>query len=178
MKYSRGKHPNSRNGFKKGNTFGKVHKGHPFYKGGEKGWFKVGHVPWHKGKKIGFVPVYAFKKGHAPWNKGKVGNTPLLKRIRICKKYFNWRKEVFQRDDYTCQECGQRGGILNVNHIILLSFIVEKENIQTFDDAMNCDLLWDINNGEVLCERCHKLLRPYKWPCPKTLRLNINTELN
>jgi len=30
---------------------GEFKKGHPFYKGGEKGWFKKGHIPWDKGKK-------------------------------------------------------------------------------------------------------------------------------
>lgn len=38
MKYTRGKNPNSRKGGYK--------KGHPFYKGGEKGWFKKGFTPY------------------------------------------------------------------------------------------------------------------------------------
>jgi len=37
--------------FKKGNTKG-FKKGHPFYKGGEKGWFKKGQTPWNKGTHI------------------------------------------------------------------------------------------------------------------------------
>ena len=31
----------------------------------------LGRTPWNKGKKQGYVPVYAFKKGQVPWNKGK-----------------------------------------------------------------------------------------------------------
>lgn len=47
-------------------------KGHPFYKGGEKGWFKKGFTPWsklHKG--IHLSPKSEWKKGHIPWIKGK-----------------------------------------------------------------------------------------------------------
>lgn len=31
----------------------------------------LGHIPWNKGKPIGFIPKMAFKKGLIPWNKGK-----------------------------------------------------------------------------------------------------------
>ena len=66
-------------------------KGHPFYKGGEKGWFKKGHpkpknaYKWPKGTmphnvgkkgytnkgsfKKGNIPLAPFKKGHIPWFK-------------------------------------------------------------------------------------------------------------
>ncbi len=59
-------------------------------------------------------------------------------------EYINWRKEVFKRDKYTCQECGQVGGELNAHHI--KSFSKYKK------------LRTDLNNGITLCERCHKKL--------------------
>ncbi len=41
-------------------------------KGGTKGSFQKGHIPWHAGKK-GVKPASStsFHKGHTPWNKGK-----------------------------------------------------------------------------------------------------------
>lgn len=44
MKYSRGKHPNCRNGFK---------DGHTAIPGTEKTRFKKGLIPWNKGKGVG-----------------------------------------------------------------------------------------------------------------------------
>jgi len=32
-------------------------------------------------------------------------------------EYIDWRKSVFERDDYTCCECGKQGGTLNAHHI-------------------------------------------------------------
>lgn len=34
-------------------------KGHQFYKGGEKGWFKNGHIPWHKNKQVKNLDDYS-----------------------------------------------------------------------------------------------------------------------
>ena len=62
--------------------------------------------------------------------------------IRQSKKYKEWRKSVFVRDDYTCQICGKRGVKLNVDHI------------KSF--ALYPELRFDITNGRTLCEECHK----------------------
>ena len=64
--------------------------------------------------------------------------------IRRSGKYNEWRKAVFERDDYTCQSCGQHGGILNAHHI------------KPFSQYPNDRL--DINNGITLCKECHRLL--------------------
>ena len=61
--------------------------------------------------------------------------------IRGSPKYKRWRAEVFARDDYTCQICGERGGELNADHI------------KPF--ATNKELRTDINNGRTLCRECH-----------------------
>jgi len=46
---------------------GRFKKGHPFYKGGEKGWFKKGMVSWCKGKKL----PQKSGKNHPNWKGGK-----------------------------------------------------------------------------------------------------------
>jgi len=54
-----------------------------------------------------------------------------------------WRIAVYERDDFTCQKCGDNtGGNLNAHHI---------ENW-----ADNKNLRYLINNGITLCNVCHK----------------------
>lgn len=62
--------------------------------------------------------------------------------IRRSGEYNNWRRLVFERDEYTCQSCGQHGGILNAHHIKPFSKFP--------------DLRLDINNGITLCKDCHR----------------------
>ena len=61
---------------------------------------------------------------------------------RKCAAYKVWRKNVYERDEYTCQICKNVGGILNADHI--KPFALHKE------------LRFDINNGRTLCYDCHK----------------------
>lgn len=54
-----------------------------------------------------------------------------------------WRQEVYERDNYTCQCCGDdRGGNLNAHH--LNGYNWDKEHRT------------DIDNGVTLCNKCHK----------------------
>lgn len=71
----------------------------------------------------------------------KGGITPLTQQIRQSLKYAEWRKQVFERDDYTCQRCLQKGNKLQAHHI---------ENCSS-----NEDLRFDVNNGITLCKKCH-----------------------
>lgn len=77
----------------------------------------------------------------------KGGITPIGTKIRNSPEYAVWRKHVFQRDDYTCQACGQRGGKIQADHE--LSF------------ALYPDLRFEILNGRTLCIPCHKLTPTY-----------------
>lgn len=74
------------------------------------------------------------------WKGGTYGSErhKLMGRI----EYINWRKSVFERDNYTCQFCNIRGGKLEADHIIPYS--VDKSKAL------------DINNGRTLCKSCHK----------------------
>jgi 5-methylcytosine-specific restriction endonuclease McrA len=75
------------------------------------------------------------------------GLTTEAERIRRSVPGKRWRVAVFERDDYTCQMCGQRGGILNADHI------------KPF--ALHPKLRFDVNNGRTLCVPCHRATDTY-----------------
>ena len=84
------------------------------------------------------------KKAHCGefhWN-WKNGISKKNHRIRNCARYKDWRKAVFQRDNYTCQYCKNYGGKLNAHHIEHFS--------------KNTQRRFDIDNGITLCKSCHK----------------------
>lgn len=86
----------------------------------------------------------------------KGGITPLRKQIREHFFYKEWRKKIFERDNYTCQLCGQRGKKLEADHIKPFSVILEEYQIKSLEDALKCEEFWDITNGRTLCKECHK----------------------
>jgi hypothetical protein len=75
------------------------------------------------------------------------GKTGEHRRIRDSAAYAEWRRAVFQRDDYTCVMCGERGGSLHADHI------------KRFADY--ADLRLDLGNGRTLCESCHRTTPTY-----------------
>jgi len=87
------------------------------------------------------------------WWKG--GYSSVIMLIRKCFKYRQWVSDVFMRDDYTCL-CGLKGGKLNAHHIKPFSIIVRENNIKTVEEALSCEELWNINNGQTLCVECHR----------------------
>ena len=86
----------------------------------------------------------------------KGGITPLVISIRQSYDYRKWRTCIFERDDFICQYCGTKGGKINADHIKSFRKILYENNIKTFEEALNCKELWDINNGRTLCEKCHR----------------------
>jgi len=97
-------------------------------------------------------------ENHHNW---RGGITPFYKQVRECTKYKNWLNSCLVRDDYTCQECGIKGGDLAVDHIKQFALIVLENNIQTLEDAESCIELWNTDNGRTLCINCHKLTNTY-----------------
>ena len=78
------------------------------------------------------------------------------KSIRELFKYRQWRSDIFTRDDFTCVWCGVRGVYLEADHFPKrFSEIITEYNIKTLDEALNCEELWNINNGRTLCNNCH-----------------------
>ena len=99
----------------KGLKFPGQGSGHPNYNTELKGCFKKGHIPWSKGKG---------KERY--WNKAE---------------YSAIRRFVYERDNFTCLSCGEKGGKLNLHHLLPVSlfpeYVYEEKNIIT------------------LCVKCH-----------------------
>lgn len=90
-------------------------------------------------------------KNHWKW---KGGTTPKDKKIRMSIEYRLWREAVFSRDNWTCQDCGQRGRRLNAHHIKPFCLFPE--------------LRFAIDNGMTLCIKCHKKSRFAGWKNART----------
>lgn len=139
--------------------------------------FKKGMTPWNKGLKglkIGTKKGAIFNQRHkdnlrkaklgklgSRANNWKGGKTSLGKQIKSNDYFKRWRLSVFERDNWTCQGCGKRGGIeLHPHHIKRFSIILKENNIKSVKDGLKCKELWDINNGVTLCRGCHGLIHP------------------
>ena len=101
--------------------------------------------------KLNIRKYFSSLKGakHPRW---KGGITPIYKAVRQTFEYRNWRKNVFERDNYTCQSCGVRSGngatiILNADHIKPFALFPE--------------LSFEVSNGRTLCTPCHKMTDTY-----------------
>ena len=108
-------------------------------------------------------------KNHPNW---KGGVTPLTMKIRHLPCYKEWMNEVFIRDKYICQGCGDdKGHNLNTHHIkqfnlILKEFLQKYSDLSPFDDkeiliklAERYEPFWNLDNGITLCEKCHNKIK-------------------
>jgi len=109
-----------------------------------------------KGKRCGKNnPMFGkFGKDSGHW---KGGITLLNHQVRTCFQYRQWRSDVFSRDNYICQKCGAKGIYLIAHHKKEFAVILRENNIKTLDEALVCEELWNINNGETRCISCHPI---------------------
>lgn len=113
--------------------------------------FKKGDIPWNKGKKNIYKKesIDKMSKSHIGQKTGKDnpnwkgGISTGRNKVHLTQEYRQWRKSVFERDNYTCVICGEVGGRINAHHIKL------------YKDYPKLRL--DINNGITLCQECHRI---------------------
>lgn len=81
------------------------------------------------------------------------GNQILRRRGMNNYEYKSWRTAVFRNDNFTCQSCGVKSGMIEAHHI------------KPWADYP--ELRFDVSNGITLCRACHYRVhgREYK---PKT----------
>lgn len=85
----------------------------PWNKGlkGRKSWHNTsGLIKAKKGNTLGFqkgvIPKTAFKKGNKPWNYID-GRSKLKTPDRYGDDWDQIRRLIYERDNYTCQRCGE-----------------------------------------------------------------------
>ena len=117
-------------------------------------------------KRIGSGKRLVHKNGDRNPN-WRGGITTLKDTIRKCFKYRQWRSDIFTRDDFTCQNCNMKGGRIDAHHVKSFGLILRENNIKTSIEALDCEELWNINNGQTLCRECHKKTKNFGG-CKKT----------
>jgi len=98
------------------------------------------------------VRLFALTRGGEKAGNWRGGVTEINTLVRCSRQSREWRKTVFERDNYTCQDCGAHNGngtaiVLNVDHIKPFAYFPE--------------LRFELSNGRTLCRECHKLTDSY-----------------
>jgi len=148
-------------------------------------------IRWMKGNK-GRKPwmICPFKKGVIPWNKGlrgvqsgekapnwRGGRTALYDLIRGRVDYLYIMALRKEMDNYTCQICGKRGGVLHTDHYpVSFAKIIIEENIASIEDVAKSKRLMDINNLRTLCVKCHRQTKTYGRPARESCQRPDGTE--
>ncbi len=92
----------------------------------------------------------------------KGGITLLNQAIRTSFEYKQWIKNILERDNFICLGCGKNGGNLEAHHKKAFAKILKENNIKNFEEALNCKILWNIQNGMTLCPKCHAQIDKFR----------------
>ncbi len=103
-------------------------------------------------------------EGNPNW---KGGRMTLAQRIRGCEKNRTLIARILKRDKFTCQQCGQVGGDLEVDHIIPFASILEdflqhynvlstpEFEYELYLIALKYKPFWVKTNLRTLCRKCN-----------------------
>ena len=108
-------------------------------------WKQKNPNPFWKGKKMSLGHRRILSIAH--------GGTGILRDKRYSPEEKQWRSNIFQRDNWTCQTCQRRS-----QKGLLLRIVAH--HIKSW--AHYPELRFDTNNGVTLCEECHSLTDNYK----------------
>ena len=84
-------------------------------------------------------------RGNPNW---KGGLTELIRGIRRSPELYQWRKEVLERDNYTCRDCK-------------VTKSMEAHHIRSVIDYPKG--IFEVDNGLTLCKDCHKRHTSWQW---------------
>jgi ribosomal protein S14 len=105
---------------------------------------------------------------HPNW---KGGISPLRETIYHLSNHSDWRTSIFIRDEGKCRECNIKDNKAEVHHIVSFATLLQ-EFLQLYNQfspiedketlvrlAVNHEPFWNVNNGKVLCLKCHNKTR-------------------
>ncbi len=106
-----------------------------FMRGNTRG--KKPHVPHTEETKLK-MSLSSMGSKNGQW---KGGITEKVQQIRNRLPYRQWRKKVYERDNYTCRKCGVQGGNIHAHHL---------KSLRSYPE-----LAYIVSNGITLCSVCH-----------------------
>ena len=83
----------------------------------------------------------------------------ICNKIRQLKENEVWKNTILKRDCKTYPDIPKG---VQVHHVISLKNIVKTNKITNMEEAKDCDILWNTDNGITLCQDCHKKTDNYK----------------
>ena len=104
---------------------------------------------------LGELTKGKFGKEHPRWVENK--KSSLQKSIRSSQKYHQYKATILKRDNFACVLCDIKRVYLELDHHPKgFAQLLKEHIIQTYDEAMSCDELWQIENGRTVCQPCHE----------------------
>lgn len=86
----------------------------------------------------------------------------LRKSIEQMPKYKKWREDVFKKNGKKCEICGEKGN-LEIHHRTSFYSIIKTYCVDDIYKAFECNALWNIDNGSVVCKFCHEKTQSHQY---------------